>query len=350
MSLCDLRPASVPGCPCGAGGGSILLFDRVVLASHTADDAGLVTVSRMGGDRKLPNLTGVPIALAGTGFGPGGGGPLVIAVKGDATPAQLWTGNLDGPNDVACDPAYSLPAVTNGAGMARLLGNDLWWVRRPGAIVRAQNDFTVTTSFASPGKTLTSFASDSPSDRLFACESDGGSIAVWRNVRMRSGDAGVQDFELQAAGVRALEVSDDRLFAATSSPSQVRVWNGLGTLDMPRPHDFALTLDGGAVTHLATYGGRLVVTVQTGSTGRVLLYENISTVTGDRAPSIVIENINLATARKSVLTSPQYAPPSGRLLVLTDTAVITFDQPFTAPTSFTVRNAVGNTVDLLHFF
>ena len=91
-------------------------------------------------------------------------------------------------------------------------------------------------------------------------------------------------------------------------------------------------------------------TVQTGPTGRVLLYENISTVTGDRAPSVVIENINLATARKSVLTSPQFAPPSGRLLVLTETAVITFDQPFTAPTSFTVRNGVGNTVDLLHFF
>ncbi|MDP3504556.1 MAG: hypothetical protein Q8S33_29730 [Myxococcales bacterium] len=355
MSLCDLRPARVPGCPCGAGGGASLLSDRLILASRSSDnDAGLVTVSaaRLGGVSSvfLPGLTGVPVALAGASFGPLGGGPLVIAVKGDDTPAQMWTGQLDGPSGFACDPAESLPSVTRGAGMARLLGNELWYVRRPGTVVRAADDFMVTTSFASPGRSLGRFAYDSPNDRLFACEPDAGSIAVWRNTRMQSGDAGVQDFELQIEGVRALEASDGRLYAATGSPSQVRVWNGVATLNAPRPHDFVLSLDGGAVTHLATWGGRLVVTVQTSSTGRVLLYENISAVTADRAPSAVIEHSALAGATKSVLTSPQFSPPSGRLLVLTESAVVAFDQPFTAPTAFTVRDAgLGVAIDLLHF-
>jgi hypothetical protein len=328
----------VPGCPCGAGGGSIFIPDRLALATRApGGDGGLITASSAGrSDSVLPMLKGTPVAL--TGF--------VIALKGDDTPAQQWSGNLDGPAGVACDAPRDLPLVTRAQGPAKLLAGELWYVRAPGVIAHASNDFQTLTSFASPGTALGAFAWDAPSDRLFAGALDANAVSVWRNARPR--DGGVPDFELQAPGLRALEVLDGRLYVA-SGTSEVRVWGNLPALDQPRAHDFALTFDGGTVMHLAASSGRLAVTVQSGATGKVLLYDGLLSTSANRPPTVVLEQAELAGALKATFTDPQYSADAGRLLVLTPQRVVTFPAPFTAPATFTARDA-GQAIDFLHAF
>ncbi len=338
----DSGCVALPFCSCtGAGGGAVAFSNRLFVATRGRPDGGPPTVQLWNAIPSLatnppgvvqPLLAGTPVALVG------GAGPLpahtITVVSEDAAPIQEWIGNLVPP----CDPPAVLEPNAFGVGRATRIAGRLWYLRRPGEVVRLAGPLEPRATFAAPGQPLRDFAYDPVSDRLFAAHSGG--VVAWSAASSRAGDAGMADLSISTFAASQLDVASGRLFGSAGSGT-LAVWVGATTAVSPSAPSFAL--DAGqtaSIRHHTVVAGHLFVTLA----DRVLVYRDIAATTGDRAPDVVVTDPSLAAARKSAV-----GQDGGRLFVLMDEGVAVFSAPLGAPAlEATLTTGIDSAVDLVY--
>lgn len=307
----------VPGCACGAGGGSVHFSDRLAVASEAGTfGVNILSWAPHGGGGSLSLLAGRPVSLAVLNG-------LLVLSEGDAG-AQRWQGHLQ-----ACDPPFSFPEARQAAGPSVFTPNAVWYVRAPGDVARFHPDSDAGVwAYSQLGRRLESLAVEPTTGRLFAASPSDGGISVWSAP-------GAPVFQLPADDVSTLAVAADRLYAGNTR-GDVLVWDGAPTIAAPRAPDLLLSA-GAPIIHLAVASGQLVATVRpTPTTGRVLIWRDIANLSAPRTPDVVVDHVDLAGARKT----------SGRF-VLADVGVVELAD-FTGTATVKGTIPINGGIDILY--
>jgi len=343
-----------------AGGAGNPLLPRLVVASRGASGGGTYSVRVWNTANQLTSDTPAPVVLAGVdapAAALAASSTSLFVVHETSTAGapvlQRWADPRTLGTGAA--PAVRINAGTFGslAGVDKVQLDDigsLWILRSPGEVLRIDNVATATAGagfdarYTHPFDQIFGFAFEQTNNRLFAGQVSGAGILAWSQANAKTGDAGTHTFQLSADPVATMDIGANRLFASFFQ-KEVKVWLMIGAASMPRAFDFELATDAGvsaSIRDVRVCNDHLVVTLQpTPTTGRVLIYRDMSNLFAAKQPEVVIEHASLQGPKRAVLGR------DGTLYVLDPNGISIFGDALGTPVFKTELTDVSVAADLL---